>query len=76
MNINEIKLCEAERQRCECWTRVMGYYRPIEAFNIGKKSEYADRKCFKEPTCCCELNTSNLKKSNLDTSNLKLRKAS
>ena len=64
MNINEIKLCEAERQRCECWTRVMGYYRPVEAFNIGKKSEYADRKCFKEPACC------NIK------SNTELRKAS
>lgn len=26
------------RQACEVWTRVMGYHRPVEAFNPGKKS--------------------------------------
>ncbi|MBN2495936.1 MAG: ribonucleoside triphosphate reductase [Deltaproteobacteria bacterium] len=31
---------------CEVWTRVMGYHRPVSEFNIGKKSEYADRKSF------------------------------
>ena len=40
--------CDTERQPCEVWTRVMGYFRPVEAFNIGKKQEYADRKCFSE----------------------------
>lgn len=25
------------RQPCEIWTRVMGYHRPIDSFNIGKK---------------------------------------
>lgn len=44
----EIKLDDAERQECEIWTRVMGYFRPVEAFNVGKKSEYAERKCFSE----------------------------
>ena len=44
----EIKLDDAERQECEIWTRVMGYFRPISAFNVGKKSEYAERKCFSE----------------------------
>lgn len=41
-------LCDTERQPCEVWTRVMGYFRPVEAFNIGKKQEYADRQCFSE----------------------------
>lgn len=41
-------LSEAERQPCEVWTRVMGYFRPVEAFNIGKKQEYAERVCFSE----------------------------
>lgn len=41
-------LCDADRQPCEVWTRVMGYFRPISEFNIGKKSEYADRKYFSE----------------------------
>ena len=27
---------------------VMGYFRPVSAFNIGKKSEYAERVCFSE----------------------------
>lgn len=44
----EIKLTDAERQPCEIWTRVMGYFRPVSEFNIGKKSEYAERVCFSE----------------------------
>lgn len=37
-----------ERTKCEVWTRVMGYHRPVESFNIGKKSEHAQRKHFSE----------------------------
>ena len=44
----EIKLNDSERQPCEIWTRVMGYYRPVENWNIGKKQEYADRVYFSE----------------------------
>lgn len=44
----EIKLDDNERQECEVWTRVMGYFRPVSAFNVGKKSEYAERVCFSE----------------------------
>ena len=28
------------RTRCEIYTRVMGYYRPVTQFNRGKKSEF------------------------------------
>lgn len=38
---------ESERQPCECWTRVMGYFRPLSQFNIGKQSEFKERKWFK-----------------------------
>lgn len=31
------------RQKCEVWTRVMGYFRPVSQFNAGKKAEYAER---------------------------------
>ncbi len=43
--------CAAEgtTRACEVWTRVMGYYRPKSAFNIGKQGEYGDRVCFAEP---------------------------
>ena len=48
INIEDIKLTDAERQPCEIWTRVMGYHRPVSEFNKGKKSEYYSRKCFCE----------------------------
>ncbi len=41
-------LSDAERQPCEVWTRVMGYFRPVNHFNDGKKSEFAERVWFKE----------------------------
>jgi hypothetical protein len=46
----EFELTDEERTRCEIWTRVMGYHRPVSSFNIGKKSEYAERRCFAEPS--------------------------
>ena len=39
---------EAEPVECEVWTRVMGYFRPVRSFNIGKKGEYAERRMFTE----------------------------
>ncbi|MEE6207229.1 MAG: anaerobic ribonucleoside-triphosphate reductase [Alphaproteobacteria bacterium] len=44
----EIELKDSERTRCEIWTRVMGYHRPVESFNKGKKEEFYSRKCFTE----------------------------
>jgi len=44
----EIVLTDTERQRCEVWTRVMGYHRPVASFNIGKKGEYFERRFFEE----------------------------
>ena len=47
--------CEAENQAsapkvaCEVWTRVMGYHRPVSAWNQGKQQEHADRRFFDEP---------------------------
>ncbi len=38
----------AEPQECEVWTRVMGYFRPVSQFNIGKKGEHAERVPFTE----------------------------
>lgn len=39
---------QSERTRCEVWTRVMGYFRPVSHFNVGKKSEHYSRKHFVE----------------------------
>ncbi|OKL48653.1 ribonucleoside triphosphate reductase [Boudabousia marimammalium] len=52
----EHKTCEkcaaanpsAEPVECEVWTRVMGYFRPVHSFNVGKRGEYAERTMFTE----------------------------
>lgn len=50
VNLSEsrIVLKDEERQRCEIWTRVMGYHRPMSSFNIGKKGEFHERRYFEE----------------------------
>ena len=37
-----------ERTRCEVWTRVMGYHRPVANFNAGKQAEHQERTYFQE----------------------------
>jgi hypothetical protein len=44
-----IELKDEERTRCEVWTRVMGYHRPVSAYNPGKQAEQAQRLCYQEP---------------------------
>ena len=39
---------EVERVRCEIYTRVMWYHRPVSSFNIWKKSEFYSRNYFIE----------------------------
>jgi hypothetical protein len=39
----DVTLTDDERQRCEVWTRVMGYHRPVASFNIGKQGEFRQR---------------------------------
>jgi anaerobic ribonucleoside-triphosphate reductase len=34
------------RTKCEVYSRVCGYLRPVENWNIGKQEEYKDRKVF------------------------------
>lgn len=36
------------KTKCEIWSRVCGYLRPISKWNSGKNSEFGDRKMFKE----------------------------
>ncbi len=52
MNDKEFPIeLQSQRTRCEVWTRVMGYHRPVSAFNAGKQSEYAERRLFTEQAC-------------------------
>jgi len=32
-----------ERQKCEIYSRVVGYLSPVHRWNAGKQAEYADR---------------------------------
>ena len=38
---------ESKRTKCEVYSRVVGYLRPVSQYNVGKKSEFKDRKVFK-----------------------------
>ena len=35
------------RQRCEVYSRVVGYLRPVSQWNDGKQAEFNERKCGK-----------------------------
>ena len=49
MKQNEVlKAFKEKRTKCIVYTRVMGYHRPVESFNIGKKGEHQERKFFLE----------------------------
>jgi len=50
MQTKDVKLNDEERTRCEVWTRVMGYHRPVTSFNPGKQSEHAERRFYAENT--------------------------
>ena len=43
-------LADSERQRCEVWSRAMGYFRPVSDYNAGKRQEFRDRRYFSERT--------------------------
>lgn len=36
------------RTKCEVFSRAMGYYRPVDNFNIGKHQEFLERASFNE----------------------------
>ena len=36
-----------KRTKCEVYSRVVGYIRPITQWNEGKQAEWSDRKVFK-----------------------------
>ena len=40
---SKLELLKDKRQKCIIYTRVMGYHRPVESFNIGKIGEHKQR---------------------------------
>lgn len=47
-----LKKLEAKRTKCIVYTRVMGYHRPVESFNVGKTGEHTERLKFEEKLSC------------------------
>ena len=51
----EVKLSyeQSAISRCKCsiFSRSMGYIRPIDNYNIGKRAEFEERNLFKESNC-------------------------
>lgn len=39
----EIQACPTCSAPCEIWSRIVGYFRPIDQWNKGKQSEYKAR---------------------------------
>jgi len=37
---------EEQRTKCEVYSRIVGYIRPVQQWNDGKQAEFADRKEF------------------------------
>lgn len=35
-----------QRTKCEVYSRVVGYYRPVAQWNLGKKAEWNERLTF------------------------------
>ena len=40
------KETEDKRTKCEVYSRVVGYMRPVKQWNRGKQQEFSDRKLF------------------------------
>jgi len=45
----EISELEAKRSKCEVYSRVVGYIRPVAQWNDSKQAEFADRTTFEMP---------------------------
>ena len=39
-------MSEKDKQKCEIYSRVVGYLSPVSEWNKGKKEEYKDRQTF------------------------------
>ncbi len=39
----EVWKCPTCEETCEVWSRIVGYFRPVDQWNKGKKSEFAER---------------------------------
>lgn len=46
--------------RCEIYSRISGYYRPVQQYNKGKQEEFSERRKIKVPEVKNELSNKNI----------------
>lgn len=46
---NGVIIPAEKRTKCEVYSRVVGYLRPVAQWNKGKRAEWADRRDFEVP---------------------------
>ena len=46
----EVYTCPVCEEKTEVYSRITGYYRPVQNWNDGKSQEFKDRKIYKNPT--------------------------
>lgn len=49
MKSEQIKTEKQMRVPCEIYSRIVGYLRPIQNWNDGKRKEFVDRRMFRLP---------------------------
>ena len=51
MSEDKPTIADAEKRYvpCEVYSRVVGYLRPVSAWNAAKQQEFKERKVFKQP---------------------------
>ncbi len=54
VEIQRLDELSSERTRCEVYSRIVGYLRPVAQWNEGKKAEFGDRKTYDKARSCCE----------------------
>ncbi len=48
----ETLLKNVRGSECEVYSRVVGYYRPVKNWNLGKREEFSERKVFEVDIDC------------------------
>ena len=53
--ISELKkeMSEVKGSKCEVYSRVVGYLRPVQNWNKGKREEFSLRKTMNVTSCSC-----------------------
>ena len=54
VELQRIEGLSGERTKCEVYSRIVGYLRPVAQWNEGKKAEFGDRKTYDKVRSCCE----------------------